>query len=131
MPVLADGEDGKKGRPGGIDSGEVDELSRWLQPEPIERVWPQSEKIGEFTDGGKLGPPDHLHREASLEFGQVEFHRLDKTGKIGHGQNHIRFVAAQVDQHLAVLRSQKFETAPAKGLVLAAEGDHPLHEVEQ
>ena len=131
MPVFADGEDGKMGRNRGIDPRQVDEFSRRFQPEPVERVRAQSEKIGEFADGGEFGPPDHFHGDVSPEFGQVEFHRLDKTGKTGHHQDHIRFVAAQVDQDLAILRSQEFDAAPAEGLVLAAEGDHPLHEVEQ
>ena len=130
-PVFADGDERQGpalvGRGRAPDNG----FGRRFQPEPVERVRSQGEEVGQLADGGKLGAADHLHRHPALELAEIQFRRLDKARQVGHDEQHVRPPAAQVDEHLAVLRPQELDRAPAKGPVLAAQGDHPLHEVQQ
>ncbi|EKD34779.1 MAG: hypothetical protein ACD_75C02193G0001 [uncultured bacterium] len=72
----------------------LDRLGRGFETEPVETVGPQRDEIREIADRRKLRATDHLHRNPSLEFGEVQFRRLNIAGQIGGYHENLALVAA-------------------------------------
>ena len=104
---------------------------RFFQGEPVGGVGPQSQHVGVGADGREGGLGEHLRGHQALTPREIQFHVLDKPGKIAHHQNAFFLMTTQKSQDLGVLRQKELDGPPAQGLVLLSQGNHALHPPQQ
>ncbi len=92
---------------------------------------PQSQHVGVFADGREGGLGEHLRGHQALTRREIQFHILDKPGKIVHHQDAFFLMTTQKSQDLGILRQEELDGPPAQGLVPLSQGNHALHPPQQ
>lgn len=102
-----------------------------LDGEPVHRVRPEGEQVGQVADVGEARLAEHLDRRRAAEAGEVELDVLRMTREVRHDQDGALLVAAQVCQHAPVLGVQELQLAAAEHRVALAQRQHAAHPPQQ
>ena len=102
-----------------------------LEPEPIEAVRRKRQEVRMFADPRELGLAEHFDRREAVELAQRNLDRLHRAREIGHAEDDVVLEPPHVGEHLAVGGGNELDRSAAEDRMLLAQGDHPLHPVEQ
>ena len=92
------------------------------QLEPVEAVGREGQQIRQVADRRERGPPQHFDGNPALERSQIEFHRLRRARQVGHAQDRVIAVFAQVGQDLAIPGPEEAARSATEGLAGLAHG---------
>ena len=107
------------------------ELTRRRQHQPVEAVARQGQPVGGIAHGREHGAAEQLDRHPVAVGAQLEVAGLRVAREIVDAQDRLALELAQIGQDLAVARIEEGERAAAEGAPAAADGDQPLHPVQQ
>ena len=101
------------------------------QLEPVEAIRRQRDHIRQFADRRKAGTPEHLQRDAILPRRKIEFGRLCRARQIGHAEDHLVAILADIGEHATVDRTNEGHGAAAKRQRRLPYRDQPLGRAQQ
>src|SRR5438552_18486656 len=91
----------------------------------------ERQEIGQLSDRRECRPADQLYRNTSLVFGEIELDRLCRAREVGHAQDDLVAVFAQIGEDLAIGGTQKPERAPPERLKALAHREDASRPVEE
>src|SRR5437867_9123049 len=95
--------------------------------EPVECVWPQSQKVWRIANRRELRPAEQFNRRSSLECRQIQTSVLNEAGEVCDDQNDFVLVSANKRENSMVFRIQKLQRAASECFISFPHGNKPLH----
>ncbi len=101
------------------------------QEKPVKAVGRQRQQVGQLADRRKRRATEQLQGHAARIGLQIELDRLRVARQVDHAEDRLARMGADVGEDLAVARIDELQRAAPEGLMRAADGDEPLHPVQQ
>ena len=99
----------------------------WLEPEPVETVGWQGQKIGARIDCRKETAGSQLDGHGILEFGEIELNCLRRPRYIGDAEDPFALEFPEIDQDFPVRWIKKAQRAPPERHMRTPHRDDPPH----